>query len=119
MITAKANLIREISPNDEMFLYDNPMRYAELEHYFIVGKSAINSIKTVLRLEKKDTNDAVAQSFRERLKDVAGFKYVPKPIPMRNSTGATVYYLFFASPNETGGRIVKEIFAKYKSRGLI
>jgi len=47
---------------------------------------------------------------------VAGFKFVPEPLPMINSTGAVVYYLFFASPNENGGRIVGEIFNKYRDR---
>jgi hypothetical protein len=38
---------------------------------------------------------------------------------MRNKKGATIYYLFFASPNTIGGKIVKEIFDTYKNRGLI
>lgn len=50
--------------------------------------------------EEKATNDAVAEAFRERLHKVAGFKTVASPLPMRNSTAATVYYLLFAShPN--------------------
>ncbi len=68
--------------------------------------------------EEKTSNRALAEAFRKRLKEKAGFKYVPEPIPMRNTTGATIYYLFFASPNEIGGKIVKEIFEKYKNRGL-
>lgn len=51
------------------------------------------------------------------MKKVGGFQYVPQPIPMRNTTGATVYYLFFASPNKTGTRIVQEIFKKYENWG--
>ena len=42
---------------------------------------------------------------------------VPEPIPMRNKTGAVVYYLFFASPNKTGAKIVKDIFNTYRNRG--
>ncbi len=53
----QGNLIREISPNDEMFRFSKPYGLTKLERYFIVGKSAINLIKTVLCLEKKDTND--------------------------------------------------------------
>jgi three-Cys-motif partner protein len=64
--------------------------------------------------DEKRTNEAVAESFRKRLEEVAGFKYVPKPVPMRNSTGAVVYYLYFASPNKTGARIVGDIFRKYR-----
>lgn len=68
--------------------------------------------------EEKTSNKTIAEAFRKRLEKKAGFKYVPEPIPMRNTTGATVYYLFFASPNETGGKIVRDIFTKYKNKGL-
>jgi hypothetical protein len=37
---------------------------------------------------------------------------------MRNSRGAVVYYLYFASPDKTGGKIVGEIFDKYRMRGV-
>jgi len=35
---------------------------------------------------------------------------------MRNSTGAVVYYLFFASPKPVAERIVTSIFDKYRNR---
>ena len=63
---------------------------------------------------EKLPNAAVAEAFRTRLQKVAGFKYVPAPIPMKNTRGATVYYLFFASPNKTGAAIVEDIFNKYR-----
>lgn len=66
---------------------------------------------------EKESNEAIAESFRKRLEIVAGFTYVPKPIPMRNSIGATLYYLFFASNNETGNKIAKHILGKYKEGG--
>jgi three-Cys-motif partner protein len=65
---------------------------------------------------EKTSNEAVIAAYRERLKKVAGFKYVPDPLPMCNSTGAVVYYLFFASHNSTGNRIAEHIFKKYRSR---
>jgi three-Cys-motif partner protein len=68
--------------------------------------------------ERKADNEAVAEAFRNRLKGIAGFKYVPKPMPMRNEKGAIVYYLFFASPNETGAGIVEAIFNKYRKEGI-
>jgi hypothetical protein len=42
--------------------------------------------------------DAIVAAFQQRLKAVAGFEYVPDPLPMRNSTNAIVYclYLCFA-----------------------
>jgi len=71
----------------------------------------------LLGFEEKvpEANDTIAQAFRRRLRDAAGFSYVPDPIPMRNSNGAVVYYLFFASPNKTGAGIVEDIFDKYRA----
>ena len=68
--------------------------------------------------EKVPGNEPLVRAYRQRLRDVAGFKHVPEPIPMRNTKGATVYYLFFASPNATGSKIVEYIFNKYRDRGL-
>lgn len=70
-------------------------------------------------IEEKTSNEAVAEAYRERLKEVAGFQYVPEPMPMRNTRGAVVYYLFFASPNRTGDKIVRDIFNKYRDRGIV
>ena len=67
--------------------------------------------------DKKTDNETVAEAFRNRLNEVAGFKFVPPPLPMRNDQGSTVYYLYFASPNETGARIIKSIFNKYRNHG--
>lgn len=66
------------------------------------------------QVDEKRGNEAIAEAFRKRLHEVAGFEYVPKPVPMRNSTGAVVYYLYFASPNKTGAKIVGDIFRKYR-----
>jgi three-Cys-motif partner protein len=64
-------------------------------------------------MREKTSNDEVAEAFRERLKRVAGFKHVPKPMPMRNTKGAVVYYLFFAAQQQTADKIVRDIFSKY------
>jgi three-Cys-motif partner protein len=69
-------------------------------------------------LEDKASNEAVAVAYRDRLKKVAGFDFVPDPMPMRNTRGAIVYYLFFASPNKTGAKIVSDIFKKYRNKGV-
>jgi three-Cys-motif partner protein len=68
--------------------------------------------------EEKASNEDVAEAYRRRLKDVAEFKYVPRPLPMRNSGGAIIYYLFFASPNAKGAKIVEDIFNSYRQRGI-
>ena len=65
--------------------------------------------------ESKAKNDELAEAFRDRLKTVAGFVNVPKPIEMRNTTNSTLYYLFFASPKAVGGKVVKDIFEKHSS----
>ena len=67
--------------------------------------------------EEKQSNDTVAKAFQERLKKVAGFQHVPEPIPMRNTKGAIVYYLFFASPKPVAAKIVADIFDKYRNKG--
>ena len=67
-----------------------------------------------LRSPEKLPNEAVAAAYRARLRSVAGFGFVPEPIPMKNTRGATVYYLFFASSNETGASIVEDIFRQYR-----
>jgi three-Cys-motif partner protein len=68
--------------------------------------------------ETKQPNEAIAEAFRKRLRDVAGFTYVPRPVPMKNTRGAIVYYLYFASPNPTADRIVTHIFDKYRQLAL-
>jgi three-Cys-motif partner protein len=68
-------------------------------------------------LEKTAQNEAMAEAYPQRLIQVAGFSYVPPPLPMRNTKNAIVYYLFFASRNNAGGEIVKEIFDSYREKG--
>jgi three-Cys-motif partner protein len=68
-------------------------------------------------VEEKTDNETVAEAFRQRLRTMAGFAYVPPPMPMRNTKGAIVYYLFFASPKPVAQKIVNDIFEKYRHRG--
>jgi three-Cys-motif partner protein len=64
----------------------------------------------------KQGNDAIVAAFRDRLRKVAGFKCVPAPLAMTNKNNAVVYYLFFASDNDTGLKIIESIFAKYRQQ---
>jgi three-Cys-motif partner protein len=66
----------------------------------------------------KETNRTIALAFRKRLKDEAEFQYVPEPIPMRNSLGAVIYYLFFASQQKVADKIITDIFNKYRNWGM-
>jgi three-Cys-motif partner protein len=70
------------------------------------------------RTTKAVSDDFVAEAYRKRLKEKAGFAHVPKPIPMRNSRGGTIYYLFFASQKPVAKEIVTHIFNKYRSKGV-
>lgn len=69
-------------------------------------------------VEQKADNEVIAGAFRERLQRVAGFKYVAEPMPMRNSRGAIVYYLFFATQRPVAQKILGHIFKTYRNRGL-
>ena len=69
-------------------------------------------------ITEKATNEAVVAAYRKRLKEVAGFQFVPEPIPMKNTKGAVVYYLFFASHNKTGDKIARDVFRKYRERSV-
>lgn len=71
--------------------------------------------KNLFGWPEKEPNEVIAEAFRRRLKDIAGFEHVPEPLPMRNSRGAIVYYLFFASKYEKAEKIATQIFAKYRS----
>jgi len=66
---------------------------------------------------EKEENAVVAEGFRQRLLKVAGFKHVVEPLPMRNTRGAIVYYLFFASHKPAAENIIIDIFNKYRQRG--
>ena len=62
---------------------------------------------------EKQANEIIADAYRNRLLQVAAFKYVPVPLPMRNRMNAIVYYLFFASQNDVANRIAGSIFKKH------
>lgn len=80
--------------------------------------AAYDTTGNLFGFEEKTGNESVAEAFRQRLRKVAGFSYVPQPVPMRNSKGAVVYYLFFASQKPQAEDIVTYIFNKYKDRGI-
>ena len=63
---------------------------------------------------EKVSNDEFAEWFRQRLINKAGFKFVPKPMPMKTKNNAIIYYLFFASQKPAASHIVTDIFNKYR-----
>ncbi len=68
---------------------------------------------------EKQSNEAIAEAYQDRLRNVAGFKYVPQPAPMRNSNNAVMYYLFFAAQQPAADKIVTSILDAYRKRGLL
>lgn len=68
---------------------------------------------------QKEINRVIAEGFRDRLRSKAGFKYVAEPIPMRNSSRAVIYYLFFASQRPVADKILTDIYDKYKDKGIM
>ena len=80
-------------------------------------EAAYDTTQNLFGLELKTGNIPIVGAFQERLRTVAGFKYVPEPMPMRNSKGAVVYYLFFASQKPVAKHIVEQIFNKYRNKG--
>jgi three-Cys-motif partner protein len=64
----------------------------------------------------EDANEKIAEAYRQRLLNVAGFKFSPAPLRFPNRQGATMYYLFFASHDSTGHKIVQQTFDKYRQR---
>ena len=77
--------------------------------------SQLNLFGDAYRVKIVDSNAKLGGWFKkERLQTAAGFKFVPEPLLMRNSTGGPLFFLFFASHDETGKRIVTDIFNKYR-----
>jgi hypothetical protein len=64
--------------------------------------------------DEKQSNSAIVAAFRERLNSVAGFEFVPEPMPMMNRRSAVIYYLFFASPKPVAKNIITAVFKKYQ-----
>jgi len=81
--------------------------------------AAYSTTRSLFGWRVKEPTEKVVEAFRTRLKDVAGFEHVPEPIPMRNSRGAAVYYLFFASQKPVAEKIVRDIFGTYRDKGLV
>ena len=79
----------------------------------------MNLFGDTYRIKVVDSNAKLSNWFKkERLQKSAGFKFVPEPLLMRNSKGGPLFFLFFASHDETGKKIVTDIFNKYRKKYL-
>jgi three-Cys-motif partner protein len=68
-----------------------------------------------MELIEKQPNDVLASAFRDRLTRHAGFKHAAEPLPVRNTKGPILYYLFFASPKKAGYDIAQHLLNKHRS----
>jgi three-Cys-motif partner protein len=68
---------------------------------------------------EKQPNEAIVEAFRKRLREVAGFKFAPKPVAMRNSMNSAIYYLFFAAHQERANKIMTDILNGYRNKGIL
>jgi three-Cys-motif partner protein len=59
---------------------------------------------------------AVVRSYQKRLATAGGFEFVPDPVPMLNSKGSPIYWLFFASNHPVASRIATDIFNSYRRK---
>ncbi|MBI1956202.1 MAG: three-Cys-motif partner protein TcmP [Acidobacteria bacterium] len=81
-------------------------------------KIAYREVETLFGPEAvKEESLVVVNAFCERLRKIAGFDHVARPLPMRNTRDAIVYYLLFASQKPVAEGIVDDIFRKYETRG--
>ncbi len=76
-------------------------------------QEAFSSQGNMFGYETKVDNQTFAMIFQKRLECVAGFKYVSKPLPMKNSMNSPVYYLLLASQHDVADRIISYIFKQY------
>jgi len=66
----------------------------------------------------KAEGDRIVGAYCDRLKTVAGFRYVPEPLLFTvPASNAPLYYIVFASNNQTGGRIAGQILKRYRRKG--
>ena len=71
--------------------------------------AAYRNDTTLFGWKTKRTNEEIVAAYCKRLVDVGGFLGASKPIPMKNGKGNVVYYLVFASSNDTGVRAVRSV----------
>ena len=67
-------------------------------------------------IKKDEGNEILKRGFRERLKQVAGFSFVPDPILMKNKKGGHLYFLFFASHQPVAQNIAEGILRKWGAK---
>jgi len=66
--------------------------------------------------DQKRSYRTFIEAYCKRLKEVAGFAFVPKPVLIVGGRNQPLYYLVFASNNETGARIAGHLLRREERR---
>ena len=75
-----------------------------------------NLFSSAVLIKKDEGNEILKRDFRERLRRVAGFSFVPEPILMKNRKGGHLYFLFFASHQPVAQNIAENILQKWSAK---
>ena len=67
-------------------------------------------------IKRDEGNEILKRGFQKRLKQVAGFSFVPEPILMKNKVGGHLYFLFFASHKPVAQGIAEDILRKWSTQ---
>lgn len=71
--------------------------------------AAYRTDTTLFGWKTKRSNEEIVAAYSERLVKVGRFLGASKPIPMKNGKGNVIYYLVFASSNETGVKAIRSV----------
>lgn len=81
------------------------------KHLAYVEQSDLFSSSVLIK--KDEGNEILKRGFRDRLRRVAGFSFVPEPILMKNRKSGHLYFLFFASHQPVAKNIAEDILQKW------
>ena len=84
---------------------DSWKHFAYVEQHDLFSSSVL--------IKRDEGNENLKRGFRERLKQIAGFSFVPEPILMKNKAGGHLYFLFIASHQPVAQGIAEDILRKW------
>ncbi|MCB0716691.1 MAG: three-Cys-motif partner protein TcmP, partial [Chitinophagaceae bacterium] len=90
------------------------MRQEDIKEYFYREKTVQTLFGSETLIEKeKDAIEKAGNLYRKRLNEI--FKFVSESLPLKNSTGSTMYHFMMASNNTSAFNIANNIIKKYKN----
>jgi three-Cys-motif partner protein len=89
------------------------IKQKDIKEYFYRSRTVQTLFGSETMIEKeKDAIEKAGSLYRKRLNEV--FKFVSEKLPLRNSTGSTMYHFMMASNNTAAFNIANDIINKYK-----